>query len=639
MEPVDPHEELNSSEPRGDEGLHEDLPPLDETYMPEDWDVEEPAPGWDEYVPVYEDHPEPVPQDFHANTSPSNNTGTDMVPDIEGVMCRVLAATQNKPFSELITAVGDIRASETVMDELHEERRQVIDALLEMLADMAANSTGGLVNLKKVPTVSLYDHDVRALLQQVAELTDEEADDDQNPSLMWFGLKEEVQRVRAVRTAKRYLKGLENRQPLEPLLKRYRAIEAPTARQSLARLAGAKTARQIEAEKRAREGTGPSMRLSSGYRTLDMALTAPGLALGSIAPGEGFVIAGPTGTGKSSFSYGFVPSVTQDLVNWGLPFGKVIFAHTEEESIDKIRGFEMLEGQPFHHLADNLVVAAVGSSRVEMARVIYDVVFEAELRSKETGLPITFFLPYLFVLDYVQAIMEQGESDTEATAKTAEFLLRGVQQWNPEEMAKYSGLSYKDYTGSPWPEGQEHHRCGGVYFAQLVKQSDATLLYRPGQRDCQLSDFVFEDTSDNPVWRDESGSGWLWEVKEGDLRLFKQNAIRGSGILLQNATVIIILHRSRAYNNPAVDGDDGRKHIEDTRARLLLDKTRTGSQLKVVPMKFDLDWEGHRARYIDAGAEEAIARGLFTPHECWQRTSNPILPIRPTQSPFDNIRY
>ena len=187
----------------------------------------------------------------------------------------------------------------------------------------------------------------------------------------------------------------------------------------------------------------------------------------------------------------------------------------------------------------------------------------------------------------------------------------------------------------------EHHRVAGIYMAQLVKQDDKSLLFRPGDRNCNVADFALEDTDNPPVWTDQSGSGWSWEVKEGDLRLFKQNAIRGSGVILQNATAIIVLHRSRAYNNPRKPGVglDGRPHLVDTRARLLLDKTRTGSKLKFIPMIFDLDPEGVRARYIDSAAEEAMRQGLFEADAVFARSGDPILPVRPTVSPLSKVRY
>lgn len=48
--------------------------------------------------------------------------------------------------------------------------------------------------------------------------------------------------------------------------------------------------------------------------------------------------------------------------------------------------------------------------------------------------------------------------------------------------------------------------------------------------------------------------------------------------------------------------------MEDTRARLILDETHTGSQLRFVPISFELQPNGFRAQYYDVFAGEAIAQ-------------------------------
>lgn len=630
----------------------------DDSWFPAD---DENLPSWDDSTPVGDDHHYYIPSDEDwvppsdedwAEADPVESIAPTAVKaavrekspeaDVLGTLRRTLAACHGRVADELSEVVRQISAATPVLDRLGDEKRAVFSSLLEMLLDTATNTKGASIDLTNVPLKSVYDYPVRAELDCIAQLALSGTLDVQDPSLEFFALREAVQRDRARRQALKYARAIESQASVEDLVKTFQKVEPPTTRKAATRSRAAKTVAQLHSEHAlANAGVTQKMRLSSGYRTLDIAFSKSDEALGFIAPGEGVVVAGPTGTGKSSWTYGVVPSLTQDLANWGKPFGKVLFFHTEEESVDKARSMFVLPDQKLGHLSENMIVVNVGTSRKFMAMAIYDTVLDASIRSKETGLPITEFLPYVLVLDYIQSISEQGESEVVATATTAEFLLRGVQAWNPEEMQKFSGISYREYTGSPWPEGMEHHRVAGIYMAQLVKQDDKSLLFRPGSRDCQYSDFALEDSSENPAWRDPNGSGWSWEVKENDLRLFKQNAIRGSGIILQNATAIIVLHRSQAYNNPKLPGvgDDGRPHLTDTRARLLLDKTRTGSALKFVPMTFDLDPEGFRARYIDSAGEEAMRRGLFQPTSDFIESGDPILPPRPSASPLAKVRY
>jgi hypothetical protein len=609
----------------------------------------------DNSLPQWEDNPfdqDPTMADPHwedANTSEPAQTAAPLKvapkdsasTDVLGTLRITLAACHGRVADELADVIRQISAATHVLERLSDDQRIIYASILEMLLDASTNTKGTSIDLSKIPLAKLYDAPVQSELARIRALALSGTIDVQDPSLEFFALRESVQRDRARKGAVRYMKALEAQENVEALVERYQKVEPPTTRKAATRSRAAKSVTQMAAEHElANKGT-TEMRLSSGYRTLDIAFSKPGETVGFIAPGEGVVVAGPTGTGKSSWTYGVVPSLTQDLINWGKPHAKVLFFHTEEESVDKAKSMAVLPGMPFAHLGDNMVVLNVGTSRKLIAMAVYDTVQDAALRAKETGLPITEFLPYVLVLDYIQSISEQGESEVVSTATTAEYLLRGIQAWNPEEMAKFSGVSYREYTGSPWPEGMEHHRVAGIYMAQLVKQDDKSLLFRPGNRDCQYADFALEDNSETPVWRDPTGAGWSWEVKEGDLRLFKQNAIRGSGIILQNATAIIVLHRSQAYNNPKLPdmGDDGRPHLTDTRARLLLDKTRTGSALKFVPMTFDLDERGFRARYIDSAAEEAMRRSIFTPTADFTKSGDPILPPRPVVSPLAKVRY
>lgn len=643
-----------------------DMPPS------ESWDDSQPA-GWDDAPPSDDWGDAPPPENYQGDWDdpgyegpPPGDTPTrserPMSParwraerkrqvvqealtrskvDVVDTLRRVLAAQQGRPMGDLRDQVNQINAAEQVLNQLDERARAAYRGVLEILLDVAVNCEGGTVDLHYLPHLDVYDESVQ---QEVAAIRTFAGNDGltAHPAIAWFALRESVQRAEAERSTLDYLESLRNGEIVEDAVAKFKAIEPPTTKKADVRARAAKTATQIIDEARAASAGKPKMRLSSGYRTLDVALTRSGEPLGFIAPGEGFVVAGPTGTGKSSWTYGVVPAMCQDLVNYGFPEAKIIFAHTEEESIDKVEAMDMNKGGAFQRLSDNLVVANVGTSRQLLAMTIYDCVVWARQMSLETGRPIAHFLPYALILDYIQSLSEQGETETVATLTTAEFLLRGVQMWNPDEMEKFSGVSYREYTGSPWPEGMEHHRVAGIYMAQLVKQDDSSLLYKAGDKKSQLSDFALEDPSDDPVWTGPDKNGYAWDVRENDLRLFKQNAIRGHGAILQNATSILILHRSRAYNNPQQKekGPDGRFHLEDVRARFLLDKTRNGASLMFVPMSFDLDYKGFKARYIDVAAEKALAQGLFkVDAESFTRSGDPLLPVRVAPSPFSTYRY
>lgn len=616
------------------ENWEEIPPPYDESYEPED--------GSDA---AFGDHSET--RNHKAASKPGKfrpravSAASAAKVDVVGTLRRVLAGCHQKTTSELSEVVNQISAAEQVLEFLEDEQKATYASILELLLDTATNSRGVAVDFSDIPLRALYDQAVREELDKVLRIAVDGENVPADPSKEFFALREAVQRERARNGAMRYAKAIDNQVSVEDLVKEFAKVEPPTTRKASTRARAARSVSQMAAEHHMATAGTQKIRLSSGYRTMDLALTGKGDPLGFIGLGEGMVVAGPTGTGKSSWTYGVVPSMAQDLINWGKKFAKVMFLHTEEESIDKANAMDILPGQPLSHLADNMIIVAVGTSRKLMAMAIYDVVLDATISARETGLPVTEFLPYAIVLDYIQSLSEQGESEVVATATTSEFGLRGVQAWNPEEMAKFSGISYREYTGAPWPEGMENHRVAVIYMAQLVKQDDKSLLFRPGNRDSNYADFALEDTDQTPVWRDPTNSGWSWEVKEGDLRLFKQNAIRGSGIILQNATTIMILHRSRAYNNPksSLPSPDGRPHLEDVRSRFLLDKVRTGSQLKFVPMTFDLDHKGFRARYIDAVAEEAMRQGRFQPDQTFQRSGDPILPRRPAASTLATVRY
>ena len=566
----------------------------------------------------------------------------DAPSSVRAELCGVLARLNHRPTSDAEELIQVMASNAVVMSEIEPEERELYGGVYDVLLHECSNNPTGVLEYSLVltsPVLDVYPDAVRAELAAVAALGVLEG----TAFSRWQSLREKIARKRSRHEATHFVRLIDDKATVDDLMEAHAKIEPPTVRQSVAQHRKVRTAREVDADAKAVLTSQSKMRFSSGLRTLDLALTGRGEPIGFVAPGEQNVIAGITGTGKSSFSYSILAGMTQDLINWGLPNAYVVLFHTEESSADKVEASGLQEGGRFHHLAGNVVVADIGSSRRRITETLYDLVIDAKKRADLTGLPIRDFLPYIVMLDYIQAITgERQEEATKASETTAELMLRGIQAWRPDEMAKFSGLSFQDYAGQAWPDGMENHEVAVITFAQLTKQDDDKMAFRSGSpKSHPLSDFTLEDTRPTPVWRDPSGEGgWLWEVREGDSRILRQNAIRGSGIILQNATNILFLHRSRPYNNPArVDPVTGERHLEDTRARLIPEKTRNGSSAGAIPMAFDVDQHGPKARYYDPHAELALAQGRFTPDATWTEPGDPILPPRLKARPLFGVRY
>lgn len=537
-----------------------------------------------------------------------------------------LDGTGPEAASQLLQRIG---SSDRVLRVLPEEQRLVVRAVLEVLVHECSVLRSGRLDLGHLPVLEEYASEISEEVEKVrAEVG---VSTPKDPHAEWQDLVEGVQRAHTRYSALDLAKGIETKMPVFDLMERFRRIEPPTVVRSDRRQRGTMTADKVVELERSVSAGRTAYRFSSGLPTLDIGYTGVNEARGFIAPGQFNVVMGPTGTGKSSFANTIVPAISLDLKNWGLEDALQVVFHTEEESVDKIKGFRMHTGQKYHRLAGNLVIDACGTSRKRLAETLYDLVIRADELSRASKRPITEYLPYVVQIDYIQSIQEPEDKDpATASAITAEFFLRGVCAWNPEEMAKFSGVDFREYAGAAWPSGMERHRVAVVAYAQLVKIDDSTLYYQPGKRGVQMSDFALLGDGDEP----------LWDVREGDLRLFGKNQMRGSGIIAQNAHAIVILHRSVPYNNPAVKDESGELHLADTRARILFDKSRSGSRMTYAPMRFDVQSTGFRAQYFDEVAERAIVAGKLTDvHPSYSEPGDPILPVRPYRDPFGETAY
>jgi hypothetical protein len=570
---------------------------------------------------------------------------------VRRTILNVLATCDGRTASEVLALTSRIRASKRVLGTLSEDQREVVAAVTELFTVEAQSlAAGSRFSLSDLPGLTNYDPRVQALVERVRTSTGEIHD----AHATWQALVEAVQRDVARRRAIELVGVIDAKASVEDLMKVFRTLEPPTAQQAVSRQRPALTADSYLAAHAARTAGRGEMRFSSGLPTLDRAYTPNGSPVGLVGPGEVVVVMGPTGTGKSSFSYGITPALVRDLHAWGLNDALHVFFHTEEETVDKLKAFGVHPGMSNHDLAPNLVVDAIGTSRRRMVEVLYDTVIAGFERSRTTGRPIVEFIAHQVQVDYIGSISEHGENETQATTTTAELLLRGIAAWNPEEMAKFGGVEFREYAGMAWPDGMEAHRVAVVAYAQLVKLRDEEILYRPGPCICKAererrctpgqprvcppanrrvspSDFVLLDDRDEP----------MWDVREGDLRLFNKNQMRGSGFIANNANAILVLHRSAPYGNPVLRRADGSSYLADTRARIVFDKARTGTSLQYAPMKFDSQQSGFRAQYYDALAERAISEGVLTEYDRrWYSTpGDPILPIRPNRSPLAATRY
>lgn len=518
-----------------------------------------------------------------------------------------------------------VKSSKKVLNLLEREIGNTYKSIFEALNHETTVSSGVPLNLYYLPILALYRDNVKNEIKEIQKYIGT-LNENFDFHGIWADVVEIVQRDFTKKKTKELLTALENNSDLEYIMKKFKDIEAPTTRKAESRKKQILTADRIIAEINSKDNLISNMRFSSGLPTLDKAYTNPGETLGFIAPGQLVVIMGPTGTGKSSFSYSITPSFGLDLKNWGLNDALQVMWHTEEESIDKIKAFRMGKGMPYNHLSKNLIVDAIGTSRRRMVELLYDLVIEADEKSRKSNRPITDFLPYICQLDYIQSISEQGEDEKESTKNTAEFLLRGVCAWNPDEMAKITGVDFREYAGMAWPSGMENHRVAVVAYAQLVKINEDSLYYKKDKKNIQISDFAKIDENGKPYW----------DVKEGDLRLFDKNQMRGSGVIAQNAHAILILHRSVPINSSKKDS----KHLDDTRARILFDKARTGITIPYAPMRFDVQDIGGRAQYYDELAEIAIQKGIINDyHDSYKKSGDPILPKRGYVNPLENYIY
>lgn len=377
---------------------------------------------------------------------------------------------------------------------------------------------------------------------------------------------------------------------------------------------------------------GALMTLSSGFRTLDVALhTRKKLPMGFIRGGQLVVMVAPSGAGKTSTMFGTVlPAMTSDMVKQGHR-GRLIFIHNEDETVELFADAGISPGGRYGHLTDS-IVALKTTSRSEAVKTFYLEVLRAKRLSAETGLPVQLFMPGAFVIDYFQALSDAGESETEATGKTADMLLYGIANCDPIALATTTGISFQSFTGEAWPDGVSGYNLPVLSTAQLLLKGVGK-PYDPNDSNADWRHYATDNGKDEPAW----------EVKAGDFPLAKLDHIRGSTKIIQHATTIVALHRSRPRDNPVARVDEnGWEHLQDTRGYFTILKARYGQNLVVIPMEFNRQRNGgDRAQYIDARAEKAMTLGKLTDfdQELFRQSGDVILPVRPKPSRMKERSY
>lgn len=615
-------------------------------------------PPEDEYFPPPNDDDVPFfPEDEHMSSSslfdenepyatPQRQTGfssrrrksrnvddEDLIDEIIDTIRAVFASRHNSPGTEMVDIIKYVASSASVLEKLDKSYIRTFKRVCEVLMASAKDNIDADMDFFNIPDLEATSGRVQAEIEFMTnKITANETPT--NPTGIWRALCDKIQRISSKSQALNFISALDEDAPEDELMNLYAKLSPPTTKRATINASFSKTAHEWEAQDAEDAAARSPYRISSGYPTWDFAFTAKdakGEELeprGCFAPGEFHGLAAPTGNGKSAMSRRLVTAAAEDLVTgWGHEHARVLVAITEEAPKIVYRAAALGEGQAFHHLAKNVVIADVGASRRRFMHAVWDLVVEAYHRSKELGINIADAgLPEMILLDYIGGIVEQGEDpDKTAVENTANLIMRGLCGWRIQEMEQFSGESFSAYAGMTWPD------CGSfkpvvLAFVQTTKPKKE--FYDP--EDCSVADFVVESSDGSPGWT----------VKPGDFHVPGRGAVRGSGVLQNHLTSLVMLHRSRPQNNPTkLDPTTNKMRLVDDRARLILLKTRNGSDMPFIPMRFDSNFEGLRGQFYDLLAERAIAKNMLELLPSYVNPGDPIMPPRPTRSPFTGVTY
>lgn len=370
--------------------------------------------------------------------------------------------------------------------------------------------------------------------------------------------------------------------------------------------------------------------MSSGFPSLDANVsTLEGQEVGYVRSGQLVVFVAPSGSGKTSAFNTIVPAGVQDIVNQGHR-GNVIYIHNEDETSDLFENMGIYPGSKFQHLQHHMV-ATKTSSREEVVKLLYREIRDAQRASVSKELPIHTLVPPAIFIDYFQALTAEmdGGNEVTATANTADLLLNGFANLDPVAIKKFSGISYEEYTGEAWPAGLEGTEMCVITTAQLLlKGNSAQSPFDPERHDWR--GYAAANAADEPAW----------DLQPGDFPMAKLDDIRGSTKIIQHATLIIGLHRSRSRNNPGNSKTpEGYNSLQDTRGFFTILKTRNGQKEPVCSMEFNLQRNGgKKAQYIDSKAEAFLHKLDYDVHT-FKVSGDPIVPRREKVSKMSEVNY
>lgn len=540
----------------------------------------------------------------------------------------VLAALHNAPVDDIMSTVGALQQESEMLDRLDDERRLTIRGVLEALMVECSDVDGaGKVDFTYVPWAGNHRSEVRKefeLLKARAESGVELPNPRSHLAATVAAIRDGVE----LEAAEAYKAAILGKLPGDEREKAFKSLRGPlTQRSESQENSYTRSLREWVDDHEAIEASGQGHRpLSSGLPTLDATTNGDGFIL----PGEYWIIGAGTGHGKSAFTRPLVTALAEDLVNgYGRNHQKVIVGITEEEPYTVAQAMKAGPGQPYHHLADNIIITRVNSSRARLVEAVFDCVADGIRRSNETGLPVTEFLPAVCILDYIQACGEEGEDGNTGAVDRTGDMMKGICEWDLRTMEQTSGVSFSAYTGLEWPSGISHHRVGVVVLSQL-RQEPNDAYYKPGKGD--LSRYVMLHPDGRP----------MWEVREGDYYLPDRADLRGSAKFLQHGTGILVLHRSNPLAPLVKDPTDPtgkRMRMSDPRARILVRKARNAARLPYVMLRFDSNPEGFRGQFYDDRGHQAVEQGRRKIAPSYRRQGDPMLPLRERTVVTTDVRY
>lgn len=403
------------------------------------------------------------------------------------------------------------------------------------------------------------------------------------------------------------------------------------------------------------EGETGRLRLSSGLRTFDVALTnfAEDQPLGFIKDGELATFFAESSGGKSAFARPLVRSMVVDMVErWGLTNAVIILAFTEEDKEDILNVMEMLPGQRFDKYRDNLVLLPVNGRLDLLHAGLCQVIADQVELADRLNVPIDQTRPRGLVVDYIGGVAEGMDNAwTDGLAQVAHYCMRGACELaidNLEDFGRPKGgkvVSYQSITGRPWDDRlrSDNVKMPVVVFSQINQVGNNTPGY--GEKDADSHEY-FRTIDGKPVHEPVVGDDGVlrmrrWIPQKGDRALLPRTAMMGSTVLINHSTTIVQLHRSQPLaGTRQVEDEDGELHTRaaDPQARLWLEKTRYDSRLpsKTVPLQFDSNLAGNRGAWHDVIAIAMWNMGVFEPLNAggWQ-PGDPLIPKKQQEDVFD----